>query len=81
MDHIPRPPNAFMLFRQNFVHQKHVPGSIETNDNSLSKIVGKYCLIVFFFFHLGGDYGLHNPPKLKRLCAYNGDLLLISKFK
>ena len=39
-EHIPRPPNAFMLFRQNFVHQRHVPGSIETNHNSLSKIVG-----------------------------------------
>ncbi|KAL5522924.1 hypothetical protein ACEPAF_1191 [Sanghuangporus sanghuang] len=40
IDHIPRPPNAFMLFRQNFVHQRHVPGSIETSHNSLSKIVG-----------------------------------------
>ncbi|EJC99150.1 uncharacterized protein FOMMEDRAFT_23062 [Fomitiporia mediterranea MF3/22] len=29
-----------MLFRQNFVHQRHVPGSIETSHNSLSKIVG-----------------------------------------
>ncbi|KAH8110053.1 hypothetical protein DFH11DRAFT_1514776 [Phellopilus nigrolimitatus] len=29
-----------MLFRQNFVHQRHVPGSIETNHHSLSKIVG-----------------------------------------
>ncbi|KLO14100.1 HMG-box, partial [Schizopora paradoxa] len=39
-EHIPRPPNAFMLYRQNFVHQRHVPGSIETNHNSLSRIVG-----------------------------------------
>ena len=38
--YIPRPPNAFMLFRANFVRQKHVPGSIETNHGSLSKIIG-----------------------------------------
>ncbi|KAH9921250.1 uncharacterized protein BXZ73DRAFT_91853 [Epithele typhae] len=38
--YIPRPPNAFMLFRANFVRQKHVPGSIETNHASLSKIIG-----------------------------------------
>ena len=40
--YIPRPPNAFMLFRANFVRQKHVPGSIETNHGSLSKIIGVY---------------------------------------
>ena len=38
--YIPRPPNAFMLFRANFVRRKHVPGSIETNHGSLSKIIG-----------------------------------------
>ncbi|EIN08248.1 hypothetical protein PUNSTDRAFT_143890 [Punctularia strigosozonata HHB-11173 SS5] len=38
--HVPRPPNAFMLFRANFVKQKHVPGSIETNHGSLSRIIG-----------------------------------------
>ncbi|KAF8882395.1 hypothetical protein BD779DRAFT_1542919 [Infundibulicybe gibba] len=38
--YIPRPPNAFMLFRADFVKQKHVPGSIETNHGSLSKIIG-----------------------------------------
>ncbi|EPT02188.1 hypothetical protein FOMPIDRAFT_1048193 [Fomitopsis schrenkii] len=38
--HIPRPPNAFMLFRADFVRQKHVPGSIETSHVSLSKIIG-----------------------------------------
>ncbi|ETW77705.1 hypothetical protein HETIRDRAFT_55525, partial [Heterobasidion irregulare TC 32-1] len=37
---IPRPPNAFMLFRADFVRQKHVPGTIETNHGSLSKIIG-----------------------------------------
>ncbi|KAK7041509.1 hypothetical protein VNI00_009378 [Paramarasmius palmivorus] len=38
--YIPRPPNAFMLFRADFVKQKHVPGSIETNHSSLSRIIG-----------------------------------------
>ncbi|KDQ52175.1 hypothetical protein JAAARDRAFT_62109 [Jaapia argillacea MUCL 33604] len=38
--YIPRPPNAFMLFRAEFVKQKHVPGSIETSHGSLSKIIG-----------------------------------------
>ncbi|PFH48244.1 hypothetical protein AMATHDRAFT_65996 [Amanita thiersii Skay4041] len=38
--YIPRPPNAFMLFRADFVRQKHVPGSIEANHGSLSKIIG-----------------------------------------
>ncbi|KAH9930182.1 hypothetical protein B0H21DRAFT_761696 [Amylocystis lapponica] len=38
--YIPRPANAFMLFRADFVHQKHVPGSIETSHGSLSKIIG-----------------------------------------
>ncbi|KIK60403.1 hypothetical protein GYMLUDRAFT_606744 [Collybiopsis luxurians FD-317 M1] len=37
---IPRPPNAFMLFRSEFVRQQHIPGSIETNRTSLSKIIG-----------------------------------------
>lgn len=41
LGYIPRPPNAFMLFRADFVRQKHVPGSIETNHGSLSKIIGK----------------------------------------
>ncbi|PPQ64803.1 hypothetical protein CVT26_002635 [Gymnopilus dilepis] len=40
--YIPRPPNAFMLFRADFVKQRHVPGSVETNHVSLSKIIGEY---------------------------------------
>ncbi|KAK0488855.1 hypothetical protein IW261DRAFT_1602697 [Armillaria novae-zelandiae] len=39
-NHVPRPANAFMLFRADFVRQKHIPGSIETNHGSLSKIIG-----------------------------------------
>ncbi|KAH8082806.1 hypothetical protein BXZ70DRAFT_585377 [Cristinia sonorae] len=49
--YIPRPPNAFMLFRADFVRQKHVPGSIETNHGSLSKIIGEspsFCLSTCF---------------------------------
>ncbi|KAG7089648.1 hypothetical protein E1B28_011310 [Marasmius oreades] len=38
--YIPRPPNAFMLFRADFVRQKHVPGNIEANHGSLSRIIG-----------------------------------------
>jgi len=45
MGYIPRPPNAFMLFRADFVRQKHVPGSIETNHGSLSKIIGRSQII------------------------------------
>ena len=40
--YIPCPPNAFILFRANFMRQKHVPGLIETNHGSLSKIIGEY---------------------------------------
>ncbi|TFY67991.1 hypothetical protein EVJ58_g1285 [Rhodofomes roseus] len=40
LGHIPRPPNAFMLFRADFVRKKHIPGSIETSHISLSKIIG-----------------------------------------
>lgn len=47
--YIPRPPNAFMLFRADFVRQKHVPGSIETNHGSLSKIIGQYPNIRTFY--------------------------------
>jgi hypothetical protein len=43
--YIPRPPNAFMLFRADFVRQKHVPGSIETNHGSLSKIIGQSLIL------------------------------------
>ncbi|KAJ7816564.1 high mobility group box domain-containing protein, partial [Mycena olivaceomarginata] len=39
--YVPRPPNAFMLFRADFVLQQHVPLSIETNRGSLSKIIGR----------------------------------------
>ncbi|KZT38218.1 hypothetical protein SISSUDRAFT_986522, partial [Sistotremastrum suecicum HHB10207 ss-3] len=39
-NHIPRPPNAFILFRSSFIKQQHIPGTIEGNHSQLSKIVG-----------------------------------------
>ena len=41
-----------MLFRADFVKQRHVPGSIETNHGSLSKIIGVYLLSAVGFFLL-----------------------------
>ncbi|KAJ7641094.1 hypothetical protein FB45DRAFT_999919 [Roridomyces roridus] len=39
-NHIPRPPNAFMLFRSWFINSGHVPTEVETNHGTLSKIIG-----------------------------------------
>lgn len=38
--HIPRPPNAFILFRSSFIKAQHIPDKIEGNHSSLSKIIG-----------------------------------------
>ncbi|KAI0261884.1 hypothetical protein BC834DRAFT_972451 [Gloeopeniophorella convolvens] len=38
--HIPRPPNAFILFRSSFIKSERVPGNIEGNHSTLSKIIG-----------------------------------------
>jgi len=40
--HIPRPPNAFILFRSSFIKAQHIPDKIEGNHSSLSKIIGPY---------------------------------------
>ncbi|CDO71018.1 hypothetical protein BN946_scf184844.g22 [Trametes cinnabarina] len=40
--YIPRPPNAFILFRSSFIRAQHIPGQIEGNHSALSKIIGKY---------------------------------------
>ncbi|EMD32249.1 hypothetical protein CERSUDRAFT_118952, partial [Gelatoporia subvermispora B] len=40
--YIPRPPNAFILFRSSFIRAQHIPGKIEGNHSALSKIIGKY---------------------------------------
>lgn len=39
--HIPRPRNAFILFRCDFVMQKNIPGYVESNHRNLSRIAGK----------------------------------------
>ena len=39
--HIPRPPNAFILFRSDFVQKNRVPASVEKNHQNLSRIAGK----------------------------------------
>jgi hypothetical protein len=39
--YIPRPPNAFILFRSSFIRSQQVPGKVEGNHSTLSKIVGK----------------------------------------
>ncbi|KAE9406794.1 high mobility group box, partial [Gymnopus androsaceus JB14] len=37
---IPRPRNAFILFRCDFVRQKKVPDHVEANHRNISRIVG-----------------------------------------
>ncbi|KAF8635756.1 hypothetical protein AX15_000366 [Amanita polypyramis BW_CC] len=39
-DHIPRPPNAFILFRSSFIRGQHVSPEVETDHSTLSKIIG-----------------------------------------
>ena len=39
-NHIPRPPNAFILFRSSFIKAQHVSTEVETNHSTLSKIIG-----------------------------------------
>lgn len=39
--YIPRPPNAFILFRSSFIRSQQVPEKVEGNHSTLSKIIGK----------------------------------------
>ncbi|TFK25398.1 hypothetical protein FA15DRAFT_655093 [Coprinopsis marcescibilis] len=39
-NYIPRPPNAFILFRSSFIRSQHVSTGVETNHSTLSKIIG-----------------------------------------
>jgi hypothetical protein len=39
--YIPRPPNAFILFRSSFIRDQRVPGNVEGNSTNLSKIIGE----------------------------------------
>ncbi|KAJ7103941.1 hypothetical protein C8R44DRAFT_715989 [Mycena epipterygia] len=38
--HIPRPPNAFILFRSSFIRSQRVPSAVEPSHSTLSKIIG-----------------------------------------
>ncbi|TFK70755.1 hypothetical protein BDN72DRAFT_522292 [Pluteus cervinus] len=38
--YIPRPPNAFILFRSSFINSQQVPRKVEGNHRELSKIIG-----------------------------------------
>ncbi|KAL0573754.1 hypothetical protein V5O48_008197 [Marasmius crinis-equi] len=40
--HIPRPPNAFILFRSSFIRSQKISGKVEGNHSRLSKIIGMY---------------------------------------
>ncbi|RXW18287.1 hypothetical protein EST38_g7566 [Candolleomyces aberdarensis] len=40
--HIPRPPNAFILFRSSFIKSQQIPDKVEGNHSNLSKIIGHY---------------------------------------
>ena len=40
INHIPRPPYAFILFRSSFIKNQHVSSEVETNHSTLSKIIG-----------------------------------------
>ncbi|KDQ31052.1 hypothetical protein PLEOSDRAFT_12123, partial [Pleurotus ostreatus PC15] len=39
--HVPRPCNAFILFRCDFVRQKKIPASVERDHRNISRIAGK----------------------------------------
>ncbi|KAI0027326.1 high mobility group box domain-containing protein, partial [Vararia minispora EC-137] len=38
--HIPRPPNAFILFRSSFIKSNHISSEVEGDHSTLSKIIG-----------------------------------------
>ncbi|KAF5373192.1 hypothetical protein D9757_010558 [Collybiopsis confluens] len=40
-NHIPRPPNAFILFRSAFIKSRKISSEIEGNHSTLSKIIGR----------------------------------------
>ena len=44
--YIPRPPNAFILFRSSFIRSEKISGKVEGNHSTLSKIIGA-CLHLY----------------------------------
>lgn len=49
--YIPRPPNAFILFRSSFIRIQQVPGNVEGNHSTLSKIIGLLFSNIPTLFH------------------------------
>lgn len=47
--YIPRPPNAFILFRSHFIKAQHIPEKIEGNHSALSKIIGTCRQFIKYF--------------------------------
>lgn len=45
--YIPRPPNAFILFRSSFIRSQQVPEKVEGNHSTLSKIIGSFLFARF----------------------------------
>jgi hypothetical protein len=41
-EYIPRPPNAFILFRSAFIRSEKITGKVEGNHSTLSKIIGAH---------------------------------------
>jgi len=50
--YIPRPPNAFILFRSAFIRDQNVPGRVEGNHSTLSKIIGAFPPFVLFLVRI-----------------------------
>jgi hypothetical protein len=44
--YIPRPPNAFILFRSSFIRSQQVPEKVEGNHSTLSKIIGSSHVLI-----------------------------------
>jgi hypothetical protein len=41
-DYIPRPPNAFILFRSSLIRSQQIPVGVEGNHSNRSKIIGTF---------------------------------------
>lgn len=79
--HIPRPPNAFILFRSAFIKSRKISSEIEGNHSTLSKIIGE-C----FCFHLRPMVPLSSPSHrslyhelFSFLCLELSNYLLVTK--
>ncbi|KZT40707.1 HMG-box, partial [Sistotremastrum suecicum HHB10207 ss-3] len=39
--HVPRPANAFIIFRRYYTNNVHKPGTVDTSKSTLSRIIGE----------------------------------------